>query len=110
MNRFERAIDRLNRRGWTKGSYENLNGFCLTGAMGRHYLRPSQIVESQSYWQDEELVAKILQEQYPDINWDTIHVKWDTIPRWNDDIAQSKKEVIRVLEKASIAYEENKGL
>ena len=109
MNKLWEAIDVINERGWTRLAAENDDGVCLIGAIRRaHGLNNLSGVEgflspnTDAVYADFDIVKAVIHEQYPDFSAATDC----ELPGFNDRQAESKTDVIRVLEKAAIKKDE----
>ena len=100
MNKLWEAIDVINERGWARRTMRSPDGrVCLIGALRTaHGYNPSDCAlrNEGAYGADRDIVVGIISSEYG--------TKEPT--DFNDDIAKSKEDVIRVLEKAAIKKDE----
>jgi hypothetical protein len=108
MNTIDKVLDKIKEIGWHQGNYVNsdedgnLIGVCMIGAF-----RKAELYE----WSNWEFanpafympVEEVIKEQFPDR---LIYSGMEGIPAFNDHEDTTLDDVLLVLEKASIKYDE----
>lgn len=113
MNDFDAAIDYLEEYGWTKHHmFGSDRSACIMGAFEVVVLGNTKesvsiesgvnTVERNGYWNRIDIVTKIVREQFPGRDKGTGF----TIANFNDHRDTTYDDVIMVLEKASIKWDE----
>lgn len=94
MNPIRRALEGWTADKWTKGAYHNLEtgGQCLVGRL---------LVCNSAQPENLQLIEGVVAEQYG-------HTGDITI--WNDAPERTFPEVVAVMEKAAVRYDENRDL
>lgn len=106
MNRIREAIEVLARRGWTKDTFTDETGrHCLQGAlyeahgMTAHRARYGRPLPG-AVRHDIQLINEVLREQYPE------RFGGVGVSRFNDHPETTVDDVVRILEKAAVRYDE----
>jgi hypothetical protein len=104
MNVFDKAIDEIKTRGWTKRNLINDAGeVCLIGAcaLAAGYKTNDLIYSTGAAYEDERYITTLLKVINQDFGYDTKYVYF-----FNDLEAQEVDDVVAVLEKASVRESE----